>query len=245
MCFTPYVHVNWEQIKVLKIKRNRSFWPEACNFLSFSPSFKIKNMNPMRITTLCIVSGILLSSCDWHIQTVVGTGDIESMEVEVPSFSGVSVTGTCNVDIVTGETQFVSFHAQKEILDVMLFDVKDHILYIGFKPGYTVHNTENISASIVIPSLSQISITGAGDFDLKGSKQELLNIHITGSGNVSAFELEVEDCNIRISGAGNCEVNVADHLDVLISGVGNVFYQGTPALSSDISGVGNVTPANP
>ena len=35
----------------------------------------------MRIIVLSIIAGILLSSCDWHPQTVVGTGDIESMEV--------------------------------------------------------------------------------------------------------------------------------------------------------------------
>ena len=203
-------------------------------------------MKSIRFIILAMVSGFLLTSCDWHPnQTVVGTGDIESMEVEVPDFEGVSVIGTCNVNIVTGETQSVELHAQQEILEVMTYKVIDHILHIGFKPDYTVNTSKEISASIVIPTVSHVSITGAGDFEPAGSKQEVLDIHITGTGNVSAFDMEVNDCTIRISGAGNCEVNVAANLDVVISGVGNVLYMGNPALTSEISGVGHVNPVSP
>ena len=133
-------------------------------------------MKSIRFLAISIVSGWLLTSCDWNTnQTVVGTGDVMSMEVELPDFEGVSVTGTCNVDIVTGETQSVELHAQQEILNVMTYEVKDHILHIGFKPDYTVNTTKEISASIVIPAVSHVSITGAGDFELEGAKQEVLD----------------------------------------------------------------------
>ena len=203
-------------------------------------------MKNMKIIAMIIVSGFLLTSCDWHSnQTIVGTGDIASMEVELTEFEGVSVTGTCNVDIVTGETQAVEFHAQQEVLNVLRYEVIDHILHIGFKPDYTVNTSKEISASIVIPMVSFASITGAGDFSIEGAKQEVLDIHITGTGSVSAFDMEVNDCTIRISGAGNCDVNVIESLDVLISGVGMVFYMGEPALTSNISGVGNISPVTP
>jgi hypothetical protein len=203
-------------------------------------------MKSLHFLTMFLASGFFLSSCDWHSnQTIVGTGDVESKEVKLPDFEGVSVTGTCNVDIVTGEAQAVEFHAQQEILNVLRYEVIDHILYIDFKPGYTVNTSKDISASIVLPQVSFASITGAGDFTMEGSTQEVLDIHITGTGDVRAFNMEVKDCTIRISGVGNCEVNVSDHLDVLISGVGNVFYKGQPALDSNVSGVGNITPATP
>ena len=203
-------------------------------------------MKSIKIIAVSLLSGCLLSSCDWlPNQTITGTGDVETMAVNVPDFEGVSVTGTCNVDIVIGETQSILLHAQQEILNVMSYEVKDQILQIGFKPDYTVNTSKEISASIVIPKVSHVSITGAGDFTLEGTQQEVLDIHITGTGNVSAFDLEVKDCTIRISGAGNCEVNVTESLDVIISGVGNVLYMGDPALSSNISGVGNVNPVMP
>lgn len=202
----------------------------------------MKNIN---ILSTVIVFSLFITSCDWYSSHhVVGNGDVETMEATVPEFSGVSVTGTCDVEIQVGEAQFVEFSAQSEILDVMSFEVRHGILEIGFKKGVSVNTRKDISAKIVIPALSYVAITGASDFELTGLKQELLDVYITGTGNVNAFDLEVENCGIRISGAGNCEVNVSNSLDVNISGVGNIFYQGQPTVSSDISGVGHVTASN-
>ena len=203
-------------------------------------------MKQIHTILLILSSAFLLNSCNWFPNhTVIGTGDVEDMVVEVPAFDGINVTGTCDVEVVTAETQEVVFHAQQEILDILRYEVRDRILHIDFKPGYTVKSSKDISASIAVPELSYLSITGAGDFTVEGDKQESLSIHITGSGNVSAFDMEVADCQIRISGVGNCEVNVSESLDVLISGVGNVYYLGDPQLNSSVSGVGQILPAAP
>ena len=199
-------------------------------------------MKAIRILSVSILAALLFTSCDWHTtHTVVGSGDIESMEVEVPGFSGVSITGTCNVEVRIGESQSVELSAQSQILDVMTYEVRGDILHIGFKPDYNVNTSKEISADIVVPTFDFVSITGAGDFDISGAAQPSLDIYITGSGNVDAFDMEVDDCNIIIEGAGNCEVNVNNNLDVQISGVGNVLYMGSPTITMDVSGVGDVT----
>jgi len=174
---------------------------------------------------------------------VVGSGDVVSMEVETGAFTGVSVTGECNVNIQIGEAEPVVLSAQQQVLDVMTYEVKNNILQIGFKQGVSVNTDKEIRADIVIPEASYVAVTGAGDFHLEGSDQERLDIYITGAGNVSAFDMEVDDCQIRISGSANCEVSVEKSLYVQVSGVGNVFFKGNPTLTSDISGVGNITPA--
>lgn len=203
-------------------------------------------MKKIKYISLALMTGLLLTGCDWNnMQTVRGTGDVESMEVEVGAFHGLSVTGTCNVDIVIGESQSLEFYAQSEILDVLRYEVISGILHIGFKPDYNVSTDEEITADIVIPALTYIAITGEGDYELSGAQQESLDIHITGAGDVEAFDMEVLECNIRISGVGNCDVNVLNSLDVSISGVGNVRYMGDPSLSTDISGVGIVNAVIP
>lgn len=203
----------------------------------------MKNLNFLIIAFL---AGLVLTGCDTiGNKTVYGSGDVESMEVDLPAFDEVNVTGTCNVDIQIGEPQSVVFYAQSEVLDVMSYEVSDGMLQIGFKKNYTVNTSEEIRAEITIPSISYTGITGAADFELAGEQQDALYIYITGSGNVEAFDMQVKDCNIRISGAGNCEVNVVDNLEVIISGVGNIWYMGNPTLSTDISGVGNVTAVDP
>jgi hypothetical protein len=230
-----------EQVKVQKICIDLLAWP--CNFSLWNYSLKEKHpMKRIRIGLLPLIAGLMLYSCDWHeTRTVNGTGDVESMEVSVPEFRGVSITGECNVDLVIGETQHVELSAQPEILEVMTYEVKDKILQIGFKKGTQVNSTREISADVVIPEASYVAVTGAGMFELEGDKQDYLHIYITGAGDVKAFDMEVDDCLIQITGTGNCEVHVTNSLDVQVSGVGNVFYKGDPSISSDISGVGNIT----
>ena len=199
-------------------------------------------MKTIKILSLSIILVLCITSCDWNdTNHVIGSGDVETMEVSLANFTGVSVTGTCDVDIQIGDLQSVELSAQSQILDVMTYEVKDGILHIGFKHGITVKRSKEISAEIIIPALSYIAVTGAGDFKLDGERQEFLDIYITGTGDVNAFDMEVDDCMVSISGAGMCELNVIESLDVQISGVGNIFYTGHPSLTSDISGVGNVT----
>ena len=201
----------------------------------------MKNLKNM---VFALLAGIIFSGCDSiGNQTINGTGDVESMEVELPAFEGVNVTGTCNVDIQIGEPQSVEFYAQSEVLDVLTYKVSDGLLQIGFKPDYTVNTSEEIRAEITIPAVSFVGVTGAADFELSGAQQAVLDIYITGSGNVDGFDMVVNDCNIHISGAGNCEVHVIESLDVDISGVGNVWYRGNPTVTTDVSGVGNINPA--
>lgn len=198
-------------------------------------------MKPYRTVSIILLSAIFISSCDWNgSRTVIGSGDVVSEERAVSDFTGVTVTGTCNVEITTGESFSLVLHAQQQVLDVMTSRVRNGNLDIGFDPDVSVNTREKISATIVMPALDYISITGEGNFMISGDEMPRLNIVITGSGNVEAFGMEVLNCNISITGAGNCEVKVRNQLDVQISGVGNVFYQGNPQISSDISGVGNL-----
>lgn len=190
-----------------------------------------------------LLGGILLPSCEGIInKTVRGSGPVESMEVELPAFDGISVTGSCNVDIQIGEPQLVEFHAQSEVLDVLTYEVENGILEIGFKRGYSVNTSEEVRAEITIPDLKFTGVTGTGDYKLSGAQQDRLDIFVTGVGNVDAYDMPVNTCNIRISGTSICEVHVNELLDVMISGVGNIWYRGNPDINTDISGIGNVSP---
>jgi hypothetical protein len=218
--------------------------PGSCNFLLIHLSLKIKKAMKNSIQTAIIVlAGFALISCESiGNKTITGTGPLESMEVELPAFQGVSVTGICNVIVQIGETQSVVFHAQSEILDVLDYAVDDQTLEIGIQKGYSINTIADIRAEITIPGLEFIGVTGAGDFELSGTVQDRLDILITGLGNVEAYDMPVNTCNIRISGTSNCRVHVNEVLDVVISGVGNISYRGNPSVNSDISGVGNVSP---
>lgn len=163
------------------------------------------------------------------------------MMVEVPGFTGISVIGSCDVDVLIGEPQSLEFFAQQEILDVMTYKVVGGVLQISFDRDVTVKTEKEIRAEITIQEVSNISVTGAGNFLLNGSKQDNLDIFITGVGNIEAYDMIVDECTIHVSGVGDCKVWVNKTLEVYVSGVGNIFYKGNPSLLSEISGTGSVT----
>lgn len=199
-------------------------------------------MKTTRLLAILVLSTLAFTSCSWHTtRTVIGFGDLETEEREARDFTGISSTGTCTVYITTGDSYSLELKAQPQILDVMTTNVKNGILNIGFHPDYNIKTDEKISATIVVPSIEFVSLTGLGDVEISGEKQAYLDIHITGNGNVDAYGMEVDFCNINISGVGNCKVNVSDKLDVKISGAGDVFFRGNPELTTDISGMGKVT----
>ena len=203
-------------------------------------------MKNIKRIAMVLMIWLIIAGCERDdTLTIVGSGDVISRELDLPVFKGINVTGKCDVETVIGKTQFVEFYAQSEILDVLKYEVRSGILYIGFPPGYSVKTNKDISAYIVIPSVSFLSITGEGNFKLSGAPQDNLDIRITGSGNVKSYEMEVKECAISISGVGNCEVNVMNTLNVTISGMGNVMYMGSPSLTTDVSGIGSVNAITP
>jgi len=75
-------------------------------------------MKTFRILSIVFLGATLLTSCDWHTtRTVIGSGDIETKEIAASDFTGINVTGSCNVDFTIADTFSVKLHAQQEILD--------------------------------------------------------------------------------------------------------------------------------
>ena len=203
----------------------------------------MKNM--YKFLMVLILAGLVFSGCEIrNDRTVVGKGDVVSMDVVTDDFTGVNVIGTCDVNIEIGESQSVTYYAQQNILDVMTYHVVNGILQISFDPDVSINTDKEIRAEITIPEVSYISVTGAGNFDLDGSKQSRLDIHIIGAGNVDAYGMNVDACNINIEGSGNCKVWVNNTLDVDISGFGVVYFKGDPQVSSNIYGTGSINNDN-
>jgi len=135
-------------------------------------------MKAIKFSSILLLLTAGLTSCDWHTtRTIIGYGDVESEERVLTDFSGVSLTGTCDVYISTGENFYVELQAQAQVLEVMTTSVRSGILNIGFNPDFNIKTDQEISAIIVVPSLDFVSITGLGDFEISGEKQPKLDIH--------------------------------------------------------------------
>ncbi len=175
---------------------------------------------------------------------VVGTGPVVSKTLTLEEFSKIENTGIADIHVTLGSPQSVVLNAQQNIIDVMTTEVDNDMLKIGVEKNVSIENAEEIRFDITIPEISNITLTGVGDYILSGDYQEELTIIITGVGNVKAFDLEVGTCNITSTGVGNCEVRVKNQLNVTITGVGNVYYRGHPSITQSVTGLGSLIDVN-
>lgn len=87
--------------------------------------------------------------------------------------------------------------------------------------------------------LLKTSITGSGDIEV-GGKSAQTNISISGAGDFNGKLLVSDTLRASISGAGTVTADVQTSLEGHVSGAGNIYYTGSPAVSSSVSGVGKI-----
>jgi hypothetical protein len=175
---------------------------------------------------------------------IKGTGELVSQTRILGSFNGISLVGQGKISITKGDSQKVVIRAQQNVLDVLTSDVYNNDLAIG-SHNKNIQTTKGIFFDITTPNpITLINITGAGDLNIAGDKQNILMINIVGAGEINAYNLEVNNCTISISGTGDCKVKVDSVLNVNISGVGNILYKGYPVINQSISGSGSIKADN-
>jgi hypothetical protein len=206
--------------------------------------------NKIKATIILLSFCSLFTSCsdedntDHSENKITGSGDLVTKNVDLGSFTHLSLEGQANITIVIGDTQKVTLLAQQNILDIMTAKVNNNVLTLS-NDNYNIQTSKGIFLNIVTPEvITDINITGAGNVNISGAKQDLINFTISGVGDIDAYNLEVENCTIIISGTGNCKVFVNKNLNVSISGIGNVIYKGSPSVTQSISGIGSVEPEN-
>lgn len=175
---------------------------------------------------------------------VIGIGPVVSKSLDLKSFNRIENTGVADFDIISGGEQSVVLKAQQNIIDVMTWKVENGSLIVGLDKYASIENDADIKFEITLPEITEISLTGVGNFNLSGADQDILNISLTGVGNINSYGMKVQSCYINLTGVGDCKVLVTDNLDVTITGVGYVYYKGTPDLSSVITGVGGLVNDN-
>jgi hypothetical protein len=194
------------------------------------------------------VSVLLLSSpsCenDKNEIRINGNGPVVTRSIELSSFSKIVHTGVADYYITIGTPQSVVLKAQQNIIDVMTWEVADHSLKVGLQEHVSIETHNEIRFDITVPSISNVELTGVGDFLLSGPDQGELTITLNGVGNIESYELKADTCNIMLTGVGNCKVFVSNLLSGTLSGVGNVYYKGNPSINLNVTGVGRLIDSN-
>lgn len=185
----------------------------------------------------------------------------QTLSPTVGAFHIVHANGPMNVNIRTGTTASLTFHARADVLPLLTSEVKDGVLTIGINDTGK-DDIGDITVTVITPNIDGVTLNGSGNVDVQGVKSAdfsgLINgsgnltangsadaaaFTVEGSGNIEAKDLLATSTTVKIAGSGNANVNAAKKLDATVEGSGDIRYTGKPGeVGQHMSGSGSVEP---
>ena len=201
------------------------------------------------------------NSSGWGGEKIIGTGDVVSETRDISGFTGMSSGISADIELRQSAAFKVTIDGQKNIIDLVEMEVKEGILKLRFKKGYSMSYKKNLKIRLEAPSFTYLGMSGSGDVRaegaLKGEKLDIsisgsgdvvvggsterAELSISGSGDVKAKGLKAQSVKCRVSGSGDVSCFAAKELDAYLSGSGDIIYSGNPSsVKKKVSGSGDI-----
>jgi hypothetical protein len=214
-------------------------------------------MKMVCLPVLCL-GLITINNCNPN--AIRGSGVSKTESRAVASFSKIDLSGSGDVEVAVGPSQSVSVTTDDNILPIIETIVSGDTLSIGSEGSY---NTKvGVKVNITVPALDGVSVSGSGNFHVKGLKAGNMDVgvtgsgdvtllgvvdqltgQITGSGNIRTVDLTAKRVNLTVTGSGNATVLATEELDASVTGSGDVRYSGNPhKVEKNVTGSGNISP---
>ncbi|MBO6556354.1 MAG: DUF2807 domain-containing protein [Pseudomonadales bacterium] len=188
-----------------------------------------------------------------------------SIEVrEVARFDQVRFRGPGTLKITQTDEESLSIHAPAYVMQNIISNVKDGILYVGYKSPKIMSLRvlrEVISYDLSMKDIRKITVTGSGSVIAPDVDNDTVRVEVHGSGKVKLAHLtadnlgvgihgsgvvrilgDVETQSILVNGSGRYEAEhlVSDFAQVTLNGSGDVSLSVTDELNVVINGEGRV-----
>ena len=196
-------------------------------------------------------------------EEVEGSGVIASEVRTLGSFTGMSVSGGFQVDVIQSDVEEVEITAEDNLIRFIRTDVIDGTLVVEPDAEVRLRPTESIVVRIQAHEISELSVSGAVILDADVGSVDELNVqvsgaalvrvvgsaewqglHLSGASTYHGLDLETDESVVTLSGASRAEVWVHDRLEVNGSGASVVRYRGHPTVIARVTGASTVMPVN-
>lgn len=191
--------------------------------------------------------------------SVQGSGKKASEARKVAAFHAVEFAGSGKLTYRIGSPQSVIVETDANLLSHVETTVKDGKLWVGMKDSTSTRIGLNVT--ITAASCDGAVLSGSGEIQVSGVKEQKFQGEITGSGKVSASgtsntagavvsgsgeldmsQLQSGDTTADVTGSGSVRVAPSGKLDARIAGSGEVRYAGSPkSVNKEITGSGAIT----
>ncbi len=188
---------------------------------------------------------------------VVGSGNVITESRNVSGFEAVSFEGVARLVLEQSGTESLTITADDNILPLLISEVREGTLFLGFASDTSITNTEPIVFTLSVRTLTALTAAGVVEVDARGIDSNRLDVIVSGVSNVTAAgradrqnvvvsgvstyraeNLESRVVVVDVSGPSRVVVNVSEELRGRVDAPGSVAYIGDPTV--DVDGFGAV-----
>lgn len=199
----------------------------------------------MKILFLAVLALISISSfAQW--ETIKGNGNIKKETREVSSFTGVSLSGSMNVELAYGNANTITLEGDENILPYIETKVEGGVLRIRSKNKTGFKTKSKLMVYVSLTKLTELRVSGSGNIIGSGdfSNDGKTDIAVSGSGNINVGMNSFSETKISISGSGNVSLKgkSTNNIDATVSGSGNIDCSDIECndVFAHVSGSGNI-----
>lgn len=191
---------------------------------------------------------------------VAGNGRLAEERRPLDNVERVELAVPATLVIERADRTRILVSAEENLIPLIRTRVRDNLLRIDASDPFTA--TKPLRLVLETPSISAVTLSGAGDIDLRDAgNADLLSLTAKGSGTVRvrggtagrlsvdaqgasqvhAAELSADSADVQLLGASSAEVTATDAIRVSIRGAGQITVFGDPGQrQEEILGVGRV-----
>lgn len=187
--------------------------------------------------------------------------DHVTKKLDLSGYDKIDISGVYELDVEVGPEFSITLSGEEDEMELVEATVKNGVLRLGRaerkKRGFRLnHDHESIEATITLPALTSLEVSGVVDGKITGIDAERFDVDISGVGDMTlegecgyldasvsgvgdldAEELECRSVDVDVSGVGSASVYASEEVDADISGMGDIDIFGSPERVSKDSGM--------
>lgn len=165
-------------------------------------------------------------------------GNLETRQFDFSGFTGVDISSAFEYEIVWADTYAISITANSDLFKYIKVTQEGNMLKIGsygFPYWWVWGRLASLQATIAMPQLTELDISGAADGEVAGfNSVDDLDIELSGASTLELANMATGDIDFEISGASEVEGDIKAGGDVTFD------MSGASEVDADIEAVGDV-----
>ena len=211
-----------------------------------------------KLALLVALLPIVAAGCHHRMGSEIqGSGKREMQKRPIAPFTSIDTKGAFNIVVTCQKELSLEVEGDDNVLNYVTAEVSNNVLRLSNSRSFSVN--EPVTFKISVPNLEGLSVSGAGNIEIKGMKNDkfeidssgapsitvsgttqIVDIDTNGAGRIDTRNLHASRGVVESNGVSKVDVDVADQLDVTVSGPSSVTYKGDPVVNKTVNGPGKV-----